>query len=391
MAVARERDIEIAQSRNRGPLHGIPWGAKDLFDTAGLRTTWGAGPFRERVAERDATVVRRLHEAGAILVAKLSLGALAYNDIWFGGRTRNPFNPEQGSSGSSAGSAAATVAGLVGFSLGTETYGSIVSPCMRCGATGLRPTFGRVGRGGAMALCWSLDKIGPICRTVEDCMLVLQAINGGDENDPASIEAPLDFDATRPLSGLQLGYDPRWFDAEPASELDRRSLEVARDAGLKLVEIELPDWPYDQLLNVLFAEAAAAFEDLTRSGRDEELVWQDPEAWPNSFRQSWFIPAIEVIQADRFRRQVMTMMAGTFQAVDAIISPSYAGSLLLITNFTGHPCLTLRSGFAQPDRPRGITLWGNLFREGILARIGMALEEGLAVWEVRPGLEEPSD
>jgi Asp-tRNA(Asn)/Glu-tRNA(Gln) amidotransferase A subunit family amidase len=386
MAKAREADIEIASGRWRGPLHGIPWGAKDLFDTTGVPTTWGAMPYRNRVPQRDAHVVRRLEEAGAILIAKLSLGALAYNDRWFGGRTRNPFNLERGSSGSSAGSAAATAAGLVGFSLGTETYGSIVSPCMRCGTTGLRPTFGRVGRSGAMPLCWSLDKIGPICRTVEDCILVLRAINGWDPDDPSSLDVPLAYDGAAPLEGLRVGHCPRWFQEQPANDLDRHALEVLEGLGVQMVEVELPDWPYDVLLNNLFAEAAASFEELTRSNRDDELVWQDKEAWPNSFRRSWFIPAVEQVQVDRFRRRLMRMMAERFERVDAIVSPSFAASLLLITNFTGHPSLTLRSGFVDEKTPHGITLWGRLFEEGTLVRIGTALEDALNVWAIRPAL-----
>jgi Asp-tRNA(Asn)/Glu-tRNA(Gln) amidotransferase A subunit family amidase len=386
MEKARAADIDIATGRYRGPLHGIPWGAKDLLDTEGLATTWGAEPYRHRVPRTSAHVVKRLEDAGAVLIAKLTLGALAYNDIWFGGRTRNPWNLERGSSGSSAGSAAAIAAGLVGFTLGTETYGSIVSPCMRCGATGLRPTFGRVGRSGAMPLCWSLDKIGPICRTVEDCMMVLRAINGWDPGDPASLEMPLSFDATAPVEGMRLGLAPRWFKDRGAKDLDRKVMEVAQSLGLQLFEIDLPEWPYDILLNNLYAEATASFEELTRSNRDDELSWQDKDAWPNSFRRSWFIPAVEQVQIDRFRRKVMTMMDERFADVDAIISPSFAGSMLLITNFTGHPSLTIRTGFLDEQTPHGITIWGRLFDEGTLCRIGMALEKALGVWDKRPPL-----
>jgi Asp-tRNA(Asn)/Glu-tRNA(Gln) amidotransferase A subunit family amidase len=388
---AAEADREIVAGRYRGPLHGIPWGAKDLIDTRGIRTTWGAEPYVERVPDADATVVKKLNDAGAVLVAKLSLGALAYNDIWFGGRTNNPWNLKQGSSGSSAGSAAATAAGLVGFSIGTETYGSITSPCMRCGTTGLRPTFGRVSRSGAMALCWSLDKIGPICRSVEDCMLVLAAINGGDRADPSSIDTPLRFDAQQPLREIRVGYNPRWFSERPATDLDRAALEAAREVGVQLIEIDLPDWPYDSLLNVLLVEAAAAFEELTRTNRDDELTWQEPQAWPNTFRKAWFIPGIEVVQADRFRRQCMMMLAERFAKVDSIIAPSFAASLCLLTNNTGHPSLTLRTGFHQPrenspEVPYGITLIGRLYDEGTLARFGMALERELNVWSRRPPL-----
>ncbi|MCH8343853.1 MAG: amidase [Planctomycetes bacterium] len=381
---ASRADQEIAEGRYRGPLHGIPWGAKDLFDTAGIKTTWGANPYKDRLPKTDAAVVRRLDDAGAVLVAKLTLGALAYGDIWFDGRTNNPWKLDQGSSGSSAGSAAATAAGLIAFSLGTETLGSIVSPCMRCGATGLRPTFGRVARTGAMALCWSLDKIGPICRTVEDCALVLSAINGPDADDPASLAIPFNFDATQAVKGMRVGYSPKWFQGDAATDLDRRVLEVARSAGLQLIEIELPDWPYEALMTILLVEAAACFEELTLNDRDDELVWQEPEAWPNTFRQTRFVPAIEYVQAQRFRRSVMEMMAERFADIDAMISPSFAGSLLLITNNTGHPSLTLRCGYKDDGTPHGITLWGRLFHDGTLCSIGMALERQLDVWHKRP-------
>ncbi len=384
LSQARRADQEIAEGRYRGPLHGIPWGAKDLFDTAGIKTTWGANPYKNRLPKTDAAVVRRLDDAGAVLVAKLTLGALAYGDIWFDGRTNNPWKLDQGSSGSSAGSAAATTAGLVGFSLGTETLGSIVSPCMRCGTTGLRPTFGRVARTGAMALCWSLDKIGSICRTAEDCALVLSAINGPDAGDPSSIAMPFNFDATQTVRGMRVGYSPKWFKGKRATDLDRRVLEAARTVGLQLVEIDLPDWPYDTLMTILLVEAAACFEELTLNDRDDELVWQKPEAWPNTFRQTRFVPAIEYVQAQRFRRSVLEMMAERFADIDVMISPSFAGSLLLITNNTGHPSLTLRCGFKDDGTPHGITLWGGLFDEGTLCRIGMALERELDVWHKRP-------
>ncbi len=391
---ARRADDEIKRGKYRGPLHGIPWGAKDLLDTKGILTTWGAAPYKTRVSETDAAVVKKLDEAGAVLVAKLTLGALAYGDIWFGGRTNNPFNLKQGSSGSSAGPAAAAVAGLVGFGIGTETLGSIVSPSMRCGATGLRPTFGRVPRSGAMALCWSLDKIGPLCRSVEDALLVLDAIRGSDDGDPASVDLPLNFEANRPLSSLTLGYNPKWFEPRKNKEgkvvfdpeLDRNTLETARELGLKLVEIELPEWPYDALVTILLVEAAAAFEELTLSNRDDELKWQAKEAWPNTFRQSRFTPGIEYVQADRFRRRVCEMMAGQFQKIDAIIAPSFANSLLLITNNTGHPSLTIRNGFQDNGNPHGLTLIGNLYEEGTLCHIGMALEKELGVSETRPTL-----
>jgi Asp-tRNA(Asn)/Glu-tRNA(Gln) amidotransferase A subunit family amidase len=354
-------------------------------------------------------VVQRLADAGAVLVAKLSLGALAYGDIWYGGRTNNPWNTAEGSSGSSAGSAAATAAGLVGFSLGTETLGSIVSPSMRCGTTGLRPTFGRVPRTGAMALCWSLDKIGPICRNVEDCALVLAAIHGEDPGDVGSLSIPLSYDGRQALEGLKVGYRAKWFEGNEVNRVDRTALQAMRRTGVRLVEIDLPELPYDALLTELLAEAAAAFEPLTLSNRDDELTWQDPEAWPNSFRQARFISAIDLIQASRLRREVMGVMAEVFDEVDAIIGPSYADPMLLVTNCTGHPSITLRAGFerkkarrrfsaededaAGTDKaatgekhevPYGVTLWGGLFDEGTLCRIALALEAELAVWDRRP-------
>ncbi len=384
---ARRADAEIQAGKYRGPLHGIPWGAKDLFDTSGIKTTWGARPYKDRVPDADAAVVRKLADAGAVLVAKLTLGALAYGDIWFGGKTRNPWNIHQGSSGSSAGPAAATAAGLVGFSLGTETLGSIVSPSMRCGVTGLRPTFGRVPRTGALALCWSLDKIGPICRTVEDAALVLHAINGRDAGDASSLEIPFSFDATAPVKGLRVGYESGWFEGPRVTDVDRAALEAVKRLGVKLVEIELPRWDFAPLRTILDVEAAAAFEELTLSGRDDELTWQAERAWPNTFRKAWFVPAVEFIQADRFRRRVCSMMAERFKGLDAMIGPSFAGPMLLVTNNTGHPSLTLRAGFRSNNRPHGVTLWGRRFDEGTLCRLGMALENELDVWYRRPTLE----
>ena len=407
LAQAAAADAEIAAGKYRGPLHGIPWGAKDLLDTKGIATTWGAAPFRDRVPNRDAAVVRLLRKAGAVLVAKLTLGALAYGDVWFGGKTRNPWNTEEGSSGSSAGPAAATAAGLVGFSIGSETLGSIVAPSMRCGATGLRPTFGRVSRVGAMALAYSMDKLGPICRTVEDTALVLHAINGYDRGDPGSVRAPFAFDGNRMARGLRLGYAPKWFKGSRVTEADRFALEMARTVGMELVEIDLPDLPYDSLVLILFAEAAAAFEELTLSGRDDLLVRQDPNAWPNSIRQARFISAVDYVQAQRLRRRVMAIMDEAFDGIDAMISPSSGPPLLVITNLTGHPSLTLRTGFlrratrhgpgddpgAGDDEnglrklatvPNGTTLWGRPFDEGTLCTIGMALETELGLWNRRP-------
>ncbi|MGA0286784.1 MAG: amidase [Phycisphaerales bacterium] len=379
---ADRADAELAAGRWRGPLHGIPWGAKDIIDTAGIATTWGAETHRDRIAERNAVVVDRLDRAGAVLVAKLSVGALAYGDIWFGGRTNNPFEVEQGSSGSSAGSCSAVAAGLVPFALGTETLGSIVSPCVRCGTTGLRPTFGRVARTGCMALVWSMDKIGPIARTVADTALVLDAINGADDGDPSSVIEPLRIDPAADARGLQVGYDPSWFEGRNARL--RPVLAALRSAGAELVELRLPEVATEPLLLPLYAEAAAAFEDLVRSDRDDELAWQAPEAWPNTFRRSWFLPAIELVQADRLRREAMERTARLFESVDAIVSPPFAGGILLLTNATGHPTLVQRAGFTKEGSPYGVTFTGRLFDEGTLVRLGAAVEKALGVSTRRP-------
>ena len=403
---AARADEEIAKGNYRGPLHGIPWGGKDLLDTAGIPTTYGAEPYRNRVPTKDAEVVKRLHAAGAVLIAKLSLGALALNDIWFGGQTMNPWLPEEGASGSSAGPGAATAAGLVGFSIGSETGGSIVSPAMRCGVTGLRPTYGRVPRTGAMTLCWSLDKLGPMTRSVEDALLVLHAISGPDPGDLASVPSHLDFDANASVKGLRVGYIPGWMKKPPATEVDRAALDVVKKLGMVPVEVAIPNWPYDSLNLILFAEGAAAFEELTLSGGLSELKAQVPDAWPNLFRQARFLSAVDFVQADRMRRKVAQEMARVFSEVDLLLVPSLRDEMLVITNFTGHPSLTLRAGFVEvrkarsdwaPDPehplptfstprrvPHGITLIGKLFDEGTLGTAGMALERAFAVADERP-------
>ncbi len=402
-AAAADRDL--AAGRWRGPLHGIPYGAKDLLDTAGTATTFGAEPFQDRVPERDAAVVVRLRAAGAVLVAKLSLGALALNDVWFGGQTRNPWLPEEGSSGSSAGSASAVAAGLVPFALGSETLGSIVSPSIRCGVTGLRPTFGRVPRTGAMPLCWSLDKLGPIARGVEDTALVLASLDGADPGDPSSVSVPLAIDLTRGVKGLRVGFDPAWLGDKDALPEDRAALDLLRRTGVELVEVKLPDLPWDALLPILMAESAAAFEELTLSHGDDALRMQVPDAWPNIWRAARFITAVDMVQADRLRRRAMEEMAKVFGQVDALAGPALAGPMLTITNFTGHPCLTLRTGFRsitalrsdwaekEPRRlpasarvPHGISLWSRLYDEGTLCRLGLALERAAGVGTERPAL-----
>jgi Asp-tRNA(Asn)/Glu-tRNA(Gln) amidotransferase A subunit family amidase len=406
MAQAKKADAEIAAGKYHGPLHGIPWGAKDLLDTAGIATTWGAEPFRDRVPAKDAAVVKRLHDAGAVLVAKLSVGALALNDIWFGGQTMNPWLLEEGSSGSSAGPGAATAAGLVAFAIGSETGGSIVGPSMRCGLTGLRPTYGRVARTGAMTLCWSLDKLGPMTRSIEDAMLVLQAISGPDAGDVSSLHSRLDFDAGANVKGLRVGYFPAWMKENPATEVDRAALETVKKVGMIPVEVSIPDWPYDSLNLILFAEGAAAFEEITLNHAVDQLKVQTYDAWPNIFRQSRFLSAVDFVQADRLRRKVANEMARVFSQVDLLLVPSLRDEMLTITNFTGHPSLTMRAGFVEvteartdwaPDSsrplptfspprrvPHGVTLIGRLFDEGTVGQAGLALERAFGVVGERP-------
>ncbi len=406
LAQAKQADAEIAAGKYRGPLHGIPWGGKDLLDTAGIPTTYGAEFYRDRVPTADSAVVARLKNAGAVLIAKLSLGALALNDIWFGGQTMNPWLLEEGASGSSAGPGAATAAGLVGFSIGSETGGSIIAPSMRCGVTGLRPTFGRVPRTGAMTLCWSLDKLGPMTRSVEDSMLVLHAIAGPDAGDLESVPARLDFDASESAKGLRVGYFPAWMKESPATDVDRHALDTIKSVGMVPVEVSLPDWPYDSLQLILFAEAAASFEDITLDGRVTQLKAQVPDAWPNLFREARFLSAVDFVQADRFRRMVAGEMAKLFEKVDLLLVPSLRDEMLTISNFTGQPSLTLRAGFVNvsearsdwapdpahplpkfnPPRrvPHGITLLAPLFEEGRLVQAGIVLERAFNVAGERP-------
>jgi Asp-tRNA(Asn)/Glu-tRNA(Gln) amidotransferase A subunit family amidase len=406
LAQAKQADAEIAAGRYRGPLHGIPYGVKDLLDTQGIATTYGAEPFRSRVPSTDSAVVRRLTDAGAVLIAKLSLGALALNDIWFGGQTMNPWLLEEGASGSSAGPGAATAAGLVGFSVGSETGGSIIAPAMRCGVTGLRPTFGRVPRSGAMTLCWSLDKLGPMTRSVEDAMLVLHAISGPDPGDVSSVPCHLDFDATAPVEGLRVGYFSSWMNESPATDVDRATLDLMKKLGMSAREVTLPNWPFGSLQHVLFSEAAASFEELTLSNGVDQMKAQMPDAWPNLFRQTRFLSAVDFVQADRLRRRVAGEMARIFGEVDLLIVPSLRDEMLTIGNCTGHPSLTLRAGFVEvsearsdwapdpanplpkfsPPRrvPHGVTLVGRLFDEGTIGRVGVAMERALNVVHERP-------
>jgi Asp-tRNA(Asn)/Glu-tRNA(Gln) amidotransferase A subunit family amidase len=406
LARAKAADAEIAAGKYRGPLHGIPYGVKDLMDTKGILTTYGAEPFRNRVPTADCAVVRRLNEAGAVLLAKLSLGALALNDIWFGGQTMNPWLLEEGASGSSAGPGAATAAALVAFSVGSETGGSIVSPAMRCGVTGMRPTFGRVARTGVMTLCWSLDKLGPMTRSVEDAMLVLSAISGPDAGDASSVPSHLDFDARAPIAGLKVGYIPQWMKDSPATDVDRAAMETMKKLKLELKEVTLPDWPYDSLDVILFAEGAASFEELALNDQLSTLKAQVKDAWPNLFRQSRFLSAVDFVQADRLRRKVALEMARIFREVDILLVPSLRDEQLTITNNTGHPSLTLRAGFVEvsearsdwapdpanplpkfnPPRrvPHGITIVGRLFDDGLIGQVGVALEREFGVAAQRP-------
>jgi Asp-tRNA(Asn)/Glu-tRNA(Gln) amidotransferase A subunit family amidase len=378
---AARADTEIARGQYRGPLHGIPWGGKDLLAQQSYRTTWGAKPYEEQHLPYDATVVRRLEEAGAVLVAKLTLGALAQGDVWYGGRTNNPWNLEQGSSGSSAGSASSTVAGLVGFSIGSETLGSIVSPSTRCGASGLRPTFGRVSRAGAMALSWTMDKLGPICRSAEDCALVLQAIHGADGLDPTARDVAFDWDSERPLSELRVGYLKSAFEDdredEEAKAFDERTLEVVRSLGIDPVAVELDDdLPMGAMRIILTAEAGAAFDELTRSGRDEELVRQIRGAWPNTFRQSRFIPAVEYIQANRVRTMAMGRFEAAMEGIDVLVTPSFGGPILLLTNLTGHPTVVIPNGYREENgTPTSVSFVGKLYGDSEALRLAKAVQD----------------
>lgn len=411
LAEADAMDSLTRAGINLGPLHGIPYGLKDLFDTKGITTGWGAEPFQTRVPDSDSAVTRRLRAAGAVLLGKTTLGALAYNDLWYGGWTRNPWNLNEGSSGSSAGSASATASGMCGFSIGTETLGSITSPSQRCGTTGLRPTFGRVSRAGAMALCWSLDKVGPICRSVEDTALVLAAMNGADIMDRSSIDAPFVFDAERDIDGLVVGYLPEAFE-EGATDIDRAALAAVRSLGVEVRKVSLESLPYGSLMNILYAEAAAAFEELTLTDADDTLTWQDEGAWPNTMRKARFLSAVDHVNLDRLRYRVCQALDDMMRGVDVLIGPFMTGPMLVASNFTGHPCLHLRAGFeqiatrsaaslgagklttgeAEGERtfrvPQGISLWGQLFDEGTILNLGMALEQKLGVATERPDFPE---
>lgn len=377
MAQARYADREIAMGRYRGPLHGIPYGAKDLLAVEGFKTTWGAMPYKDQRIDQTATVIRKLDEAGAILVAKLTLGALAMGDIWFGGVTKNPWNLEQGSSGSSAGSASTVSAGLLPFAIGTETLGSIVSPSTRCGVTGLRPTFGRVSRSGAMALSWSMDKIGPIARSAYDCAIVLEAISGKDAGDVTTRDAAFVVPAASQVKNLRVGYIKSFFEQDYAgNENDRQVLADLEKMGIEMEEVEWDfSMPVSALRIILTAEAAAAFDALTVSKRDSLLVAQGANAWPNTFRAARFIPAVEYINANRLRSMLIQEVHELMKEFDVIVTPSFGGSQLLVTNLTGNPCLVAPNGFNAAGSPTSISFIGNLFEEGKLVALANAWQE----------------
>ncbi len=385
---ARKLDAMLARGEYLGPLHGIPYGAKDLLSVQGYPTTWGAAPYRDQVIDTDATVISKLDAAGAVLVAKLTLGALAMGDVWFGGKTRNPWNTEQGSSGSSAGPASAVSAGLVPFAIGTETWGSIVSPSTRCGVTGLRPTFGRVSRTGAMALSWTMDKIGPIARTVEDCALVFNTIRGTDPTDPTTVDMPFAYQGNPDLSKLRVGYLESVFAGDyPQHDLHAQALDALRNAGVNLIPMALPDsaalgCDFYDLAFILSAEAGAAFQELVLSNRDDELVRQGPYAWPNTFRAAQFIPAVEYIQANRVRVRLMRLMADVFQQVDVYVTPSFEGNNLLITNLTGHPQVVVPCGFKEANAPSSLSFVGGLYDEAAVLEVARVYQQATG-WELK--------
>ncbi len=388
---ARQADAEIARGHYRGPLHGIPWGGKDLLTVREYRTTWGAKPYESQQLDDNATVVDRLDEAGAVLIAKLTLGALAQGDVWYGGKTRNPWDLEQGSSGSSAGSASATVAGLVGFSIGSETLGSIVSPATRCGASALRPTFGRVSRHGAMALSWTMDKLGPLCRSVEDCALVLHTIHGADGKDPTARDVPFNWDPSIKPAQLRIGYLESAFEQErqeqqqDSREADLRALDVLRDLGAELIPFSLPDdLPISAMRIILSAEAGAAFNELTMSGRDDELVRQGRGAWPNTFRTAHMIPAVEYIQANRLRTIAMGALESRFDGIDVFVAPSFVGQTLLLTNLTGHPTAVVPNGFRENGTPMSISFIGKLYGDAEALAIAKAYQDATDFHKRKP-------
>ena len=388
MQQAKKADLEISGGNYKGPLHGIPYGVKDLLSVEGYPTTWGAAPFKDQVIDETATVVKKLEEAGGVLIAKLTLGALAWGDVWFGGVTKNPWDLNQGSSGSSAGSASASTAGLVPYSIGSETWGSIVSPSTRCGTTGLRPSYGRVSRTGAMALSWSMDKLGPICRSAIDCAIVFESIHGEDEADQSLIDAAYNFDINKSVSTFKIGYLKDIFDENKSNiKNDARTLEQFKSMGIELEPVSLPEnIPTESLSIILDAEAAAAFDQLTLSDRDSLLVRQIKNAWPNSFRKSRFIPAVEYINANRIRYALIQGINAILKDYDAIITPTFGGNQVLMTNLTGHPCVVLPNGFDGKERPTSFSIIGNLFEEEKILRLAMKYQEETNFEDVHPPL-----
>lgn len=388
LAQARRADDLLKNGTYLGPLHGIPYGAKDLFAVPGYNTTWGAAPYQDQNrGDELATVIQKLDDAGAVLVVKLTLGALAMGDVWYGGKTRNPWNIEQGASGSSAGSSSATAAGLVPFALGTETLGSIVSPSTRNGVSGLRPTFGRVSRAGAMALSWSMDKVGPIARNAKDLALVFEAIRGTDGKDLTVKDAPFNFQEDIDLTQLRVGYIKPYFDQNRTSQKghDDAVLEVLKSLGADLKPVEwISDMPFPAMQAILSAEAAASFDELTRSNRDSILVRQDRGAWPNSFRSARFVSAVDYINANRVRYELVDKVNALMEGFDVIITPSFGGSQLLTTNLTGHPCVVVKNGYTESGSPTSISFIGNLFDEAKLLAVAHAYQKATYFDEEHP-------
>ena len=383
---AAHADSELKAGKYRGLLHGIPYGAKDLLAVKGYKTTWGSVPYKEQVIDQDAEVIKRLEKAGAVLCAKLTLGELAMGDIWFGGKTLNPWDLNRGSSGSSAGSASSVAAGLLPFAIGSETLGSIVSPSTECGTTGLRPTFGRVPRTGAMALSWSMDKLGPICRTVEDCAIVFNAIQGPDGKDFTCMAAPFNYDGTKGLKGIRIAYLKSDFERKyPTKTMDSLTLVTLKHLGAELIPLELPNMPSNEISFLLGVEAAAAFDELTLSGKDDLLVRQNKNAWPNAFRSARFIPAVEYLQANRHRTLLIQEMENKLKGIDVYLSPSF-GRNLTLTNLTGHPCVVLPNGFRTEGRPTSITFMGKLFGEAKLLQVAKVYQDATDFHKKHPKL-----
>lgn len=385
---AKKADQEISSGKYRGLLHGIPYGVKDLFAVRGYKTTWGAMPYKDQVIDEDAAVINKLSNAGAVLVAKLSMGALAWGDVWYGGKTRNPWNMEQGSSGSSAGSASAVAAGLVPFAIGTETWGSIISPSTVCGTTGLRPSFGRVSRYGAMALSWTMDKIGPICREAEDCAIVFNSIYGADGLDQTVVDRSFNYHPQMDIKNLRIGYLKNDFESDyDFKSNDSLALLSFREMGLELIPVELPFPKVQDLSFILSAEAAAAFDDLTLSNKDDLMVRQIRNAWPNVFRHSRLIPAVEYINANRLRYQLIQEMAQLMDKIDIYLAPSWQGNNLLLTNLSGHPCIVFPNGFSDKGTPTSMTINGRLYDEGNILALAKMFQDRTDFHKKHPDLK----